>query len=97
MLPSMPEAGDFSRTAVAAGEPVDAIKGNRTTAARWLRYVAGLGLTILALAFTAVFYGYTRPVTSVVSSIGLARCAGVPCFRGAIPGQTSWLAALARR
>lgn len=78
-----------------SSEPVYSPQPARTAMGRLLPYAAGLWVILLALASTAIFYGHVHPLSSAASSLGLGRCAGVPCFRGAIPGWTSWLDTLA--
>lgn len=57
---------------------------------RLLIYVVELWLTILLLVGLVIGGAHLLSNTTAAATFGLARCDGIPCFRGLVPGRTAW-------
>ena len=67
-----------------------AIHANISAPHRLLISIVALWLTVLCLVGLAVGAANRLPKTTGAATFGLARCDGVPCFRGLVPGRTAW-------
>ncbi len=79
-----------------APSPSIAVRPRKKVWHLWLKIILGIGITGFILCCLAIGFGRIHSIpSSAATSFGLDRCDDVPCFRGLIPGKTSWSNALA--
>src|SRR5436309_10255699 len=59
-----------------------------------MKWLGGLAIVmcvlVAALAGGSVLIGRAQPVPAVAQVVGLDSCNGSPCFKGIVPGVTTW-------